>query len=915
MLRNSNMRVTSVSTAAICSLGVIAAYGISNKVNGTPQPEPEEPLASSPVSKLPIAAPNTQAIAPPEASAPQTLSNHQALAKDRQQRETNLAQSLAQVPADSLLAVPSLPPTVARAKVPSARDHVIDQIVARSLNSSIGSPRINPVPTPAYTVVKPPQQLRAAYASAPVSTPSEAVQPIAQLQAAPPTPAISTPVPQPSPAPVQPIHQSASQPTQQTAQQTAQQTTQQATGQPTEQPQAIQPLNAAANQNLASQPSQPPTSPVLANRPTALAMRSTVAETTTQAKSAVPTEVAPTEVAPTEVAQTAPEPTPRTPTPRTMPGETPKQGSGETSNPAQPQQSNSKSNSQSNSQPNSQSNSHTISPISPTAASNSAPTARTVAQSVVQTVRQAAQRTQTVVQVAQARVEPQVQPQAQVRSQPQLQTQPQSQVQPQVQPQVEPQVQPQVQLQTDTPTPPQTISQAASSPAQLITQPVTQPVSQVAPQAVTIPQQFFANPTNAAPVDEAYTLGAGDQLALSFFNVPEYNGSHQVLADGTLNLPLVGSVYVTGLTLQQAEAAIAGRYQSELRSAIVNVSLGQTRPLQVAIGGEVQQPGSYQLPSTGSFPGLVQAIQAAGGTTQAADLRGVQVLRTSLSNPNQTIAVNLVELLQGNLSQDVKLRDGDRIWIPTAATVDFAEATQFAASNFAAKPAPVNIAIVGEINRPGSYTIGGEGGPTTVAQAIQQAGGLKPSANLRQIQIRRSTRTGGEQVIDLDFWQLLQSGNLSQDITLQQGDRITIPMTTANNSNTNAETILMSAANLSPEQIQVNIVGEVNSPGTVSIAPGASLNQAILAAGGLNNRATREIELIRLDANGTMSRRSIEVEFKEGFNTSENPLILNNDIVVVGRSGAAQLGDQLDGINDVVGPLLQLLPFSLPSPF
>ncbi len=96
---------------------------------------------------------------------------------------------------------------------------------------------------------------------------------------------------------------------------------------------------------------------------------------------------------------------------------------------------------------------------------------------------------------------------------------------------------------------------------------------------------------------------------------------------------------------------------------------------------------------------------------------------------------------------------------------------------------------------------------------------------------------------------------------------------------------------------------------------GSSLNQAILAAGGPNNRATREIELIRLDANGTLSRRTILVDMTQGFNTTENPLILNNDIVVVGRSGLAQFSDQIGQINSVVGPLLQLIPFRFPSPF
>jgi protein involved in polysaccharide export with SLBB domain len=518
--------------------------------------------------------------------------------------------------------------------------------------------------------------------------------------------------------------------------------------------------------------------------------------------------------------------------------------------------------------------------------------------------------------------------------------------QPAVQPQIQPQPQPAQQIRAVLSSVVETVSQPLAQLAVQTTQPAAQPAAQSAVQttqpavqpaspppspavaqpaaapaqersiqpAVAQPQLAQAAPTgfsaiNAASVDETYTLGPGDRISLRFFNTPEYNGEVQVQSDGTLNLPLVGSFSVAGMTLRQAEAEVAARFQSEIRYPVVTVSLLQARPLQVAIVGEVQQPGSYilSLVEGAQLPSIVRAIQAAGGTTQAADLRNVQVQRASRTNPGQTVAVNLVDLLQnGNLSQDLKLRDGDRIIIPTAATVDFAEATQFAASNFAAPPGQAfDIAIVGEVFRPGAYKMG-EGGRATVTQAIQLAGGVKPSANVRQIQIRRATRSGTEQVINVDFLQLLQNGNLSQDLALQQGDQITIPTAPAS---TAAETTLLTAANISPASISVNVVGEVKSPGSVSVPASSTLNQAILAAGGLNNRATREIELIRLEANGTLSRRTIKVDIKQGFNTSENPLLLSNDIIVVGRSGLAQFGDQLNQINSVIGPLLQLIPF------
>ncbi len=65
-----------------------------------------------------------------------------------------------------------------------------------------------------------------------------------------------------------------------------------------------------------------------------------------------------------------------------------------------------------------------------------------------------------------------------------------------------------------------------------------------------------------------------------------------------------------------------------------------------------------------------------------------------------------------------------------------------------------------------------------MTQVVQKAGGIKPSADIRQIQVRRLTRSGREQLIDLDFWQLLKAGDISQDLVLQQGDTVIIPVAT-----------------------------------------------------------------------------------------------------------------------------------------
>lgn len=414
---------------------------------------------------------------------------------------------------------------------------------------------------------------------------------------------------------------------------------------------------------------------------------------------------------------------------------------------------------------------------------------------------------------------------------------------------------------------------------------------------------------DTALLNDAYTLGPGDVIAIGIFNVPEYSGSQRVLADGSLNLPMVGRVNVSGLTLEEAGSAIANAYGSELRYSEVNVVLEAPRPLRVAIAGEVTRPGLYTLTPEGNaqFPTVAQALQTAGGVTQAADLHQVQLRRANGSQPVQTVTLDLWALLNnGEVRQDLALRDGDAIVISETSTVNIAETNQLSASNLASnRDQAMTVAVVGEIFRPGAYEFGsGENqsnSRTTVTQVVQTAGGIKPSADIRRIQVRRLTRSGAEQLIDLDFWQLLQEGDLSQDLVLQQGDTVIIPVAT---ESTPREIAQLTSANLSPEQVSVNVVGEVERPGSLQVSPNTTLNQAVLAAGGFNNRATETVELLRLNPNGTVTQRQVEVDLAEGIDSERNPLILDNDVIVVGRNGRARFSDT---VGAVFSPFLQLL--------
>ena len=423
--------------------------------------------------------------------------------------------------------------------------------------------------------------------------------------------------------------------------------------------------------------------------------------------------------------------------------------------------------------------------------------------------------------------------------------------------------------------------------------------------------QTTAAPLTVAPGETNYTLGAGDVIRLDIFQVPEYSGEFPILVDGTVSLRLVGNVQVTGLTLQEMSELVRQKYANYLKRPIINVGLVTPRPLKIGIAGEVDNPGSYEF-ALGSpnqkFPTVTNMIQQAGGITTLADVRNVQITR-NIKGRNIVLYSDLWSLLaQNRLDQDISLRDGDTILIPSVEEINNEELARLADASFGLKTdEPIKVAVVGEIYRPGTHTVEpgqlGDGQrdslPPRLTQAIGTAGGVKPLANVREVEIHRRTWDGQEKILAVNLWDLIQEGDGDQDIILQEGDRIIIPQAEvlpAEEAEKIAEGVI------SPSQITVNIVGEVVRPGPQEVRPNTPLNQAILAAGGFNNRRanTKKVELVRLNNNGTVAKRTIEVDFAEGISEENNPVLRNNDVIVVNRSGITKT---LDAAGKFFGPI------------
>ncbi len=423
-----------------------------------------------------------------------------------------------------------------------------------------------------------------------------------------------------------------------------------------------------------------------------------------------------------------------------------------------------------------------------------------------------------------------------------------------------------------------------------------------------------------------YTLGAGDQIKLDIFQVEEYSGEYPVLVDGTISLPLVGRVDVRGLSLKETSEAVSKKYATYLKRPIITVGLIAPRPLRIGIAGEVDNPGAYEVALTADspqFPTVTDMLEQAGGITTIADVRNVRVARQN-GKKEVVYNANLWDLLTNNqIRQDISLRDGDTIFVPTTDEINTAELDRLAQASFGLQSdKPIKIAVVGEVYRAGSHFIqpellsrdsnnGANQGkqesiPPRLSQAINAANGIKPLADLRDVQVKRTAWNGDEKIIAVNLWEVIQSGDTSKDIILQEGDRIIIPQAKALSEEDRRK---LASTTFSPETVTVNVVGEVVTPGPVEVEPNTPLNQAILAAGGFDSQRANssEVELVSLKPNGTVEKRKIKVDLGAEVNEESNPVLNQNDVVVVGRSGSTKTADSVGKFTSPLGGIFGLI--------
>ena len=165
-------------------------------------------------------------------------------------------------------------------------------------------------------------------------------------------------------------------------------------------------------------------------------------------------------------------------------------------------------------------------------------------------------------------------------------------------------------------------------------------------------------PTDDATVPGDYRLGAGDHLTIDLFGTENNHYDLQVTRDGEINIPKLGPILVAGLTFEDAREFIRSRVTEELLGAQASVSMGRLRAINIFLAGEVAVPGAY---SVSALTTISQALFQVGGISDIGSLRNIQVKRHGkVAQIFDTYSL----LLQGDSSNDIRLRSGDVVFVP-----------------------------------------------------------------------------------------------------------------------------------------------------------------------------------------------------------------------------------------------------------
>ena len=320
-------------------------------------------------------------------------------------------------------------------------------------------------------------------------------------------------------------------------------------------------------------------------------------------------------------------------------------------------------------------------------------------------------------------------------------------------------------------------------------------------------------PTSSIPIPTDFLLGPGDKINIQYYGNENISSKEFISRSGELNLPKLGPVTLAGLTFSEAQDLVENKISIELIGTSVALTLGELRSITVYVLGEAYSPGSYTVSALSS---LTNVLFVSGGVNEKGSVRNIQVKRGG-----QTAHVfDLYELLlKGDTKSDMRLQDGDVIFIPLFNKTARAE---------------------GFFRRPHLYEIK-QG--DAVEDLIFYAGGFTTNVT-KNARLELSRINGETKERDLDVFFAEETSKLSKEVN--DGDSIKV------------------FEHSSLEESSISIIGEIKFPGTYTVKRGDRLLDVLERAGGISEQG--------YILGSIFTRKKIAVQQKKFFEQSADLL-------------------------------------------
>ena len=249
----------------------------------------------------------------------------------------------------------------------------------------------------------------------------------------------------------------------------------------------------------------------------------------------------------------------------------------------------------------------------------------------------------------------------------------------------------------------------------------------------------------AAQPKESLLIGPGDLVQIHVFDTPELDQVARVTDAGTIPLTIGGDVKIASTTPADASLAIEkvlldGRFLLHPR---VSVTVTEFATQKVSVLGEVKVPGAYAINTPRS---VVDVLTLAGGLTDVADRKIVIERRGT----HEKVSYFVSNQAEAALNAAIRVNPGDTIFVPKAGLVY----------------------VLGDVSRPGGYTMTNNDGQITALQLVARAGGTNHSAVPSGARLIR--KVGGSYTESHLSLSEMQKGK-KPDLVLEANDIIYVP--------------------------------------------------------------------------------------------------------------------------------------------